>query len=153
KVSVLGRAAARRQVFAAGAPDRLEGVEIAELDVHAARFALLQRRPQSGLQERGLARARFAAQHAEAPLLVADRLQALPQILSSLEVGEVFGIFVPERQQSFDCSDLHLSGFSRFAFGARRDDYGADKDRGDERPEGTLIPAERVQLREEIEQI
>src|SRR5262249_3836880 len=51
-----------RQMFEAGPFGRFEGVEVAEFDVDAAKPPSLQLRPQSGLQKRRLAHARFAAQ-------------------------------------------------------------------------------------------
>src|SRR5262245_40284191 len=99
-------------MFEACPSDRLERVEVAELDVDAAKFPPLQLRPQSGLQKRGLARARLAAQHAEPPLLVADRLKTFFQVLVALQAREDFGVFVTERQQAFDRARLQ-SGLQR----------------------------------------
>src|SRR5215475_9160799 len=86
-------------------------------------------------------------------MIIANRLQALPQILVPLKMGVVLGVFISERQQSLDCAELIFSGYSRFAFGARSDNQRSDGDDANDRPEDGRVPGGWFLLWKEQEQI
>jgi len=142
----------RSKLFEQGLPNRFDGVKLGAFDVNAAVVLFGQPGPESGLQERSLAVARFAAQHAEAEIAGGDRLRTFGQIVLALEPGEERRVVFAIRQQSFDGAALRQIA-ARFLFwpSAPSGHHGGHEESADQQPEvervtlGKLCDAEQFE--------
>jgi len=121
-------------------PDRRRRIEVGEFDVDAAIWPE-QRGPQPGLQKRGLARARFAAQHAEAEIAVGDGLAAFGQFGVALKLFENLAVSEVEGQQAFDRAAFgERARLPLGRTGANTDDERKEEDGADDQPEIEFVP-------------